>query len=123
MAYNFGAGRERARRQILKYGHENELFISGRSGAYNAQGGKITASEDVAAIRGICTSIAEYDTKEIDGKNILSSDGWVYFDSEEEPKQDMLITINGKKYRVISIKVIESGLGSFICRKLQIRGA
>jgi len=120
MAYNYTRARARSLRQIKKYGGANQVYSSPVSSGMDSSGDPIETPDQIV-VDGFSTPLASYKAHEIND-DILATDSWVYFDSDDVPAIDMLITVSGVEFRIHDISAIESPDGDLIVRKLQLRG-
>ena len=119
-SFNFAAAKKSAAKIIADFGAPATLTKKGETGGYDAEGNIKAAQPDVV-INGTATVVRSFTTAEIDGEKILHSDGWVFFDSVDEPEIGMSITLNGYTWRVVDMPALISPSGDLIWRKLHLR--
>lgn len=121
MAFDYTQARVDAKEIISEFGLAGTFIKEGSgSGGYDDFGNPIPAEPDTI-INGIVTPPLRFNQNEIDGEQILSSDSYVFFHSDQEPEIDSKITINGETYRNKKIWKLDSVGGVNVYRKIQLR--
>ena len=120
-SFDYVKARSVAKGLIEKFGEAGQFIVAGSgSGGYDSSGNIIPAEPDVV-IDGLVTPPLSYKQMEVDGNQVLATDSYVFFHSEEEPPIDSKITINGGKYRAIDISKLDSVSGIRVYTKIQLR--
>lgn len=117
--FDYTKARATAERLITKFGKASTFYAVG-STTEDMLGNVITTPG--AVINGAITPKLNYSRNEIDGINIIASDGYAFFHSEIEPDIGMLTDLNGETLRVVSIKKLDSVDSINVYRKIQLRG-
>ena len=105
---------------ISNYGQPSQVIKKGATGGTDAWGDPKPDEPDTV-IDGIITPWLDAKTREIDGENILRGDGFVYFHSDVAPEINMQTTINGKTFRIVDTKALNSVDDINVYRRLQLR--
>lgn len=109
-----------AEKLITKFGASATVYTPAQDGGTDALGGPkpSTPRQD---INGIATPVLSYKNDEIDGELVKSTDGYIFFHSEELPEVGVLHDANGVTYRVQDLMIIESRGGIVCLVKAQLR--
>ena len=121
MAHDYLGDRQLAEELITEYGAASTVIKKGIAAGEPDAWGDISPAEPDIVINGIITPWLDAKTREIDGKNILRGDGFVYFHSDTAPEINMQTTINGKTFRIVDTKVLDSVDDINVYRRLQLR--
>ena len=120
MAHDYAGDRQLAEDLITEYGAASAVIKKGTTGGTDAWGDPKPDEPDIV-INGTITPWLDAKTREIDGENILRGDGFVYFHSDTAPEINMQTTINGKTFRIVDTKVLDSVDDINVYRRLQLR--
>lgn len=120
-AFDYVKARSVAKGLIEKFGQAGQFIAAGSGGGGYDSSGNVIPTEPDVAIDGIVTPLLSYKQMEVDGAQVLATDSYVFFHSEEEPPIDSKITINGGKYRAINISKLDSVDGIRVYTKIQLR--
>jgi len=121
VATDYARARASAKRMISNYGQPSQVIKKGIAAGEPDAWGDISPAEPDTVIDGIITPWLDAKTGEIDGENILRGDGFVYFHSDTAPEINMQTTINGKTFRIVNTKVLDSVDDINVYRRLQLR--
>lgn len=106
---------------INDFGFAGSFVKKGQAGGVDDYGQTIPASPDIT-VTGRVTPKLSFKQHEIDGTNILASDGYVFFDSDSgKPDVGYEITLNGLVWRVISDMSFVNPDSQVMFLKYQIR--
>ena len=120
MTLNYAQKRKSVERAIKNVGKAHTVVKKGTKGGFDASG-NVTADVPDIEITGIITPLLRFKQHEIDGQDILASDSYVFFHSDDVPEIGMQTTINSEVYRVVDIKKIDSLENINVYRRLQLR--
>ena len=125
--FNYSEARATAEVIIGEFGESATLAKLGTDAGYDPNTGDPISSTPSSYVDGVVTPLLEYDTQtrsgasEEAGATILSGDKFCFFHSAEAPEIGMVLTVNGKDWRVVSIVDLTSVGGVNVFRKLQMR--
>lgn len=119
-AFDYVKARSIAKGLIEKFGQAGEFIIKGIKGGTDKWGDPIPDTPNVV-IPGTVTPLLSYKKMEVDGEQILSTDSYVFFYSDEIPPIDSKVTINGNEYRAVNIVRLDSVAGVNVYVKIQLR--
>jgi hypothetical protein len=105
---------------LEEYGELLELTLKGNSGGFDSSGNSISPTADTT-IEGVCTPIVRFRNSEVDGKTIISGDGYCLFQGTQDAAVGMLIPMYGNTYRVVDENGVKSINGIRLYQKLQVR--
>lgn len=109
-----------AEKMTYKYGQTGEFIIEGSEGGTDKWGDPIPDTPNVV-IPGTVTPLLSYKKMEVDGEQILSTDSYIFFYSDEIPPIDSKVTINGNEYRAVNIVRLDSVADVNVYVKIQLR--
>ena len=118
--FDYAKSRIIARSLICKFGQAGAFIIKGVEGGTDKWGDPIPDTPDVV-MPGTVTQLLSYKKMEVDGEQILSTDSYVFFYSDEIPPIDSKVTINGNEYRTVNIVRLDSVAGVNVYVKIQLR--
>lgn len=118
--FDYVKARDIAKSLIEKFGQAKEFIIEGSKGGTDKWGDPIPDTPDTS-IMGIVTPLLSYKKMEVDGEQILSTDSYVFFYSDEIPPIDSKVTINANEYRAVNIVRLDSVAGVNVYVKIQLR--
>ena len=119
--FDYADARVTAEALIGEFGQGVVLVKKGNDGGYDPETGDPIAPTLDTQIGGVVTPLLSYKSAEVDGELIQSGDSYCFFHSDDEPEIGMLLTDNGKVWRVVSIIELTSVGGVNVFRKLQMR--
>ena len=119
-AFDYVKARSVAKGLIEKFGQAGEFIIKGIEGGTDKWGDPVPDTPDVV-IPGTVTPLLSYKKMEVDGEQILTTDSYVFFYSDEIPPIDSKTTINGNEYRAVNIVRLDSVDGVNVYVKIQLR--
>ena len=105
---------------ITIFGGDGQVIKEGNDSGWDDSQNPIPIQSDTI-INGTVSPKVDCKTAEIDGKNVLRGDAYVFFDSATSPEIGMMITLNNDKYRIVNLKVLDSLDGINVFRRLQLR--
>ena len=120
-AFDYVKARSVAKGLIEKFGQAGKFIIAGSDGGGYDSSGNVIPAKPAVIIDGLVTPLLSYKQMEVDGTQVLATDSYVFFHSEEEPPIDSKITINGGKYRAVDISKLDSVSGIRVYTKIQLR--
>lgn len=108
-------------RQMLKRGFTASFVKKGQAGGTGDYGNTISATPDVT-VSGLVSTKLSFKQSQIDGVNILQSDGYVFFDPDSgKPEVGCEITLNGVVWRVVGDMSFINPDGQVMYLKYQLR--
>lgn len=119
-AFDYVKARAIAKGLIEKFGQAKEFIIEGSKGGTDKWGDPIPDTPDTSTV-GFVTPLLSYKKMEVDGEQILATDSYVFFHSDEIPPIDSKIAINSNKYRAVNIVRLDSVGGTNVYVKVQLR--
>lgn len=125
--FDYSEARATAEAIIGEFGEEAFIVKPDTEGGYDPETGDPIAGQPGYEIKGLVSPLLDYDTitqsgaSEADGGTVLSGDKFCFFHSTEEPEIGMVLTVNGRAWRVVSIVDLTSVGGVNVFRKLQLR--
>lgn len=120
MAFDYTGARQVAESIINEFGAAGSVVKKGTKGGYD-NSGNLTPDVPDVTITGIITPLLRFKQHEVDGQNILATDSYVFFHSDDAPTIGMQTTLNGDVYRVVDIKKLDSVGNVNVYRRLQLR--
>ncbi len=120
MAFDYTTARAVASAIIADFGSPGVVTKKGTKGGFDSEG-NVTADIADTTINGTVTPLLKAKAHEIDGSNVITGDGFVFFDSVTAPEINMQITLNGKAYRIVAVSGLTSVGSVNVFRKLQLR--
>ena len=121
--FDYNEAHDDAAELIEFFGQAGSVVKKGNSSGWDDSGNQIPVEPDTV-INGIVTPKLDYDSSEVNGTSILMGDASVLFESNiqsEVPEIDMMITLNGDTFRIISIEELTSVDNINVYRELTIR--
>lgn len=125
--FDYGEARATAEAIIGEFGEAATLTKPWIEAGYDPITGAPVPAVPSFDVEGLVTPLLEYDTQtrsgatETGGGTILSGDKFCFFHSTAAPEIGMVLTVNGKDWRVVSIVDLTSVGGVNVFRKLQMR--
>lgn len=110
MSHDYSRQVQSALRMIYKYGRNVEIISQGTGGEYDPSTGQFTPAEPKKT--NIKAVFVDYETKEIDGTNVLRTDKKVLIAAaslEEKPSTTTKIKDGSEEYSVIDVNIIQPG--------------
>lgn len=122
MAFDYSQANLDAKDIINEFGESATIVAKGMGGGgFDLDGNPIPAQPDVE-YQGIITPLLSFDSSEIDGETILSTDSYCFFYTLTEPPIGAIYTnYAGMEYRIISKMKLDSVSGINVYLKLQMR--
>lgn len=117
---NYAQYSNRALELLIYYGSEVTFILKGTEGGFDDDGNPIPAQPSTMTT-GTATPIVEFTTSDVDGKSILSGDGYCFFQGAGDIAVGAQLTINGITHRVINNYSLSSNDGINLFQKLQLR--
>ena len=114
--FDYAKAQATAKRLIDKFGDAGSVTKQGQQGGFDEFGNSTPDTADVV-ISGIITPLLSYKASEVDSEFILSTDAYVFVDSEQLPEIGM--TTQG--LRVVNVVKLTSVGGVRVYCKLQLR--
>jgi hypothetical protein len=114
--FDYTKAQTTAKRLIDKFGDAGTATKKGQEGGFDQFGDSTTATDDVV-ISGTITPLLSFKASEVDDVFVLSTDSYVFFDSEQLPEIGMIT----QGLRVVNVVKLTSVEGVRVYCKLQLR--
>lgn len=121
-AFDYNKAHSVAIALITKFGQGSQAVKKGNASGWDESTGDPIAATPDLVILGMVTPLLQYNQNEIDGESIKIGDSYVFFDAfDGNVEIDMMFTINGNQFRVVSMYRMVSVDNIKVFNKIQLR--